>query len=549
MADVQETLGGAPIIPNTPQMPTGGNLGGGQQQNNQQQCPPNQGQADAPNFIDIARNTVIAAAISPKGSQYIKELKETISERASSYPITPKVITLPYPPETLCIYAGNNAFVLIFEESNRREENLPTVALEKLALTAMQSALTKNVRMWNAIIVTPQDYDKASVMGAFLVNSLVALSSTEVQSMTIGAMSRFNLEISTNPAVYENFLARYYPHGVADRADLKITLSLCSPKRTGNPANLFDAAGSEKIDIGVIGAYVVFTEAPSVNMGYKKFIPEVHISTLMTMVQYDGLIPLMLATATETLIDSGYWKTQFSDFGPNSPNIGNLIDDPTTGQPFRVENLAAMEAMIQTYCDHPVLILDVMEGRARIPGIEKYAMPNTGDLIIGTYNKFLGTNAIPLGATPPCHLYTNDYTGYINMGKDKEDSRWCSFLNMMIYHAQRRSACAQLLAHYMREEDNVNAVRQFFPDLELLYVNHMILLEPSVLRMVQAAVKSHIRTINGNQVSGVVDTAALLAAGKGFVSAPTGVFYGSMQQNPWTQLYGMGGNSMQPNLF
>lgn len=555
--NVQEQMGGNPIFPNAPSFPGGvGPAPGGAPQQPQQPIinPGNpqqgncgtQGQTNAPSFIEIARQTVVATAMSQKGTQYIKELKETISERATGAVVKPEVITLAYPPETICVHAGNNAILLLFSEANRREENLPVVALERLALQAMQALLGKTVRMWNVIVVTPEDYDKASVMGACLVNTLVALSAPEVQGMSINSMSSYQIEISTNPVAYDNFIARFNPHGIQDRADLKLTVSLNLPRRNnGNMTNLFDQASSEKIDIGTIGAYVIFTESTQAQMGIKKFIPEVHISNLCPMVQFDGLIPLLLAIATETLIDNAYWKTQFADLGPNSPNIGNLVDDTNTGQPFRCENLAQRDNLINAWCDHPVLILDVMEGRYRIPGIERYALPGMASAIIGTYNRFLGVNAVP-DTSNPAYLYANDYTGYIKVGHQISDSRWCSYLNMMIHNATRKAACAMLLAHYQREEDNVNAVRQFFPDLDLLYVNHMVLLEPSVLRSVQASVKQHIRTINGNAVSGVVDTSVLLTAGKGFISSPTGVYYGT-QVNPWTQIYGTGG--MQPTLF
>lgn len=554
MADPNvEQFGNIPLSPNLPSgaagVPgagacppgatnTGPTIGGGFQ---------NQGQQNAPDFLSVARNVVVAAAMSAEGMKYVKDLKETIAERSSGTIVQPKVINIPYPPETLCVYAGNNAFLLVFSESNQKEANLPTVALERIALESMRKLLGTQVKMWNVIIVTPEDYPKCAVMAAYLVNALAAISSPEIMNLTIQTMRDCQLEISTNPANYEHFIARFDPHGVAARADLKITVSLTKPRNRGvNHMDLFDQVNAEKMEIGVIGAYVIFSKAMDPTSPYEKFIPEVHISNITTMIQYEGLIPLMLAIATESLIDNKYWMVQFSDLGPGSPNIGNLIDDPNTGQPFRCENLAMRDNFITAWCAKPALILDVMEGRARIPGIEQYAMPNTSQRIIESYNKFLNNSTpIPLNAIP-AKLFVNEYTGYIPFGAKKEDSRWCSYLNMMIHHANQKQACAALLSHYSREEDYVNAVRHFFPELDLHYVDHLVILQPEVLRGVQAAVRQAIRTINGNSTAGTVDNAALLAAGNGFLSSPTGVYY-SMASTPFSQLYGSSG--IQGNLF
>lgn len=509
------------------------------------------GQEKAPNFIDLARRAVVATAMSSEGVKYIKDLKDTIADRTSDRTMAGsgiRIYPLPYPSETLAVVGDKNAFILLFSEANRKEDNLPTISLARAALESMRATLGTDIAMCNCIVVTPDDYSKGAVMGAFLVNSLISLAMPDIRMLNISSMANFQLEISTNPTVYDDFNRRFDPHAVPARDDIKLTVSLAMPKANKhNNYNLFDQASVEKMEIGTIAAYVRFTEAPATVAGQPRFLPEIHISNIVTALQADGLVPLMLALATDLLIDNKYWYSQFSNLDINgAPNIGNLINDPATGQPWVATNLAQRDTFIGTYCAEPCLMLDVMEGRARIPGIERYALTNAQAEIIATYNRFLNANVLPTTAVP-CQLYVNEYTGYATIGGKNADSRWCDYLHAMIHHSSQQQLCKALLRHYQRPEEGVQIERQIFPDITLHYVNAMSIIMPDVIRAVQNEVHRMIKTVNGTQVSGAMDIGQLLSAGKGFMSNPGNVYYNAAQQQPFGQIYGAG--SIQGNIF
>ena len=535
----EEFAGGAPMMPSG--TPTSGRLGAPDAGSTTAAPMPGAttttvGQDNAPDFMAIARRATMATAMSSEGSKYVKTLKDVFENKnIASSPI--KVQTLPFPPETLAITSGDNAFLLLFSEALRKED-LPVSAYTKNALQTLYSVYGSKVKLRNCIVVDPVDYNKAEVMAAALLNTLNVLESPDVQSLTLASMKKNQLEISTNPNTYEDYIRRNDPHGIPARADLCMTVSLNVPKRNNNmQVDLFSQADTDKMEIGAIGAYVVFVQAQSAT-GFTKFIPEIHISNICTSMPFEGMLTLFLSLAVDVLLDNRYWISQFSDLGgSNTPNIGNLIDDNQTGAPWRADNLQARDAFISQYCEPPVLILDVVEGRHRIPGLEQFVYPELSSRIIASYNKFIGTAVAPIPMTAqPGVVLAREYIGTVSVASNPVDSRYVDFLNMMIHHHAKRAMCRSLLFHYQKEEDAANIVRQFQPDLKLLYFNQMVVLTADVLRAVQAQVHAQIKTINGNAVSGTIDLSGLLTAGQGFLKSATGTIYNA-QSSPYSAVY------------
>lgn len=510
---------------------------------NNAQSSGNQGQQNAPDFISVVRKAASATAMSSDGTKYVKTLKEYVEDKGTGIRIVP----LSYPYETLAFVQGKNAFTLVFSEANRKEENLPTASFTKAAMQTLHSVMGNDIVMRNCIVVTPQDYSKPEVMGAHLLNSFDAVSNKEIRGLDINSMTKFQLELSTNGQTYDDFIRRCDPHGVPARADLKMTLSLNVPRRKNATYNLFDQADVDKMEIAAIGAYVVFIRTRDATSGYNKFIPEIHISNIVTAIPFEGLLPVILALATDTLIDGQYWKHQFSNLSANgnTPNIGTLINDPQTGAPWRATNLTERDQFIQYHTLPPVLVLDVVEGRARVPGLELFAFgSNLGAAqhIVNMYNKFLGSKVIPDNSQPAVYL-AQEYIGYFQSGASYNDSRWVDYLNMMIHHSQQQAQCEALCAHYNQPLDHLNIVRNLVPDVTLHYVNHIVSLDPKVLRPTQTVVHQSLKTINGTQIAGSVDVSMLLTMGQGFVQSPTNGWYQNVgTNNQFTQVY-------NPNLF
>ena len=495
----------------------------------------NTGQQDSPDFIEVYRRSTAATAMSSAGTKYVRELREHLETKRGTLDI--KVITLTYPPETLAFISGDSAFLLIFSEANRKDDNLPTAALTQTAMRTLQSTVGHNVNVHNYIVVTPQDYDKVEAMCAHLINCFASIFNPDVRNLNINSMSRSQIEISLNPNTYEDFTRRVDPHGVPSRADIHMTVSLNTPKRQNSAnMNMFEQVDCDKTELATIGAYVIFINSPD-GTGVPKFLPEVHISSIVTNMPVRGMLPLLLSLATDYLIDQGGWKSQFSNLGgTHTANIGNLLMDPQTGAPWRCENITARDALITQTCRPPVLILDVVHGRAHIPGLEQYAIPENSAHIVGSYNRFLVNSQIPENA-PVGRPLCQEYIGFMNSGGNSADSRWVDFLNVMVTHSSNRAQCELLMAHPSRPEDMVAIKRSLCSDLTLHYVADMVILQPDVLRAVQAAVHQKLRMISGNVASGSVDMSALLAASQGFATGIGNTTYTGNVTSPFTPIF------------
>lgn len=548
----------------------------GNPQQPQQPAAGARGQHDAPDFIEVVRKAVVATAMSRDGVEYMKQFKATVDtyNQGNRQPTT--VVPLSYPPETQAVVNGRNAFLLMFSECNQQGENLPTVAVERAALESMIAKLGSGIKMKNAIVITPEDYHKAPTMGSCLVNSFMSFTDQFVRTLTIDSLAANLIDISTNPDVFNRFNAKHCPHGVEPRSDLKITVSLNVPKHNFHNSNqtLFDLADTDKVEIGTIGAYVIFNQhntniygqvtpvvvADDTNFSIPGqqpiFIPEVHISSITTILPIPELIPLMLSIAASVLLGNQYWKTQFSAVGnvEGAPNIGNLVINSQTGQPMDIMNLATRDKFINEMCTPPYLVLDIMEGRYRTPGLELYSLPEASawQKIIDDLNRFFTTRRTQNGqamvaapfvnnnAMPPTQLLYNNYAGYVKaLGSNYIDSRWCSFLNIVATFPQMDALARNLLVHYGREEERVKLLRNFYPDMVLHYVNHCVMISPDVLSRIQENVNRNLKVQTGNTATGYVDMSPLAAAARAFNTSASQQYF-MATTNPFGQIYNTG---------
>ena len=501
------------------------------------------GQQDAPDFLQVIRQVTAATAMSAAGTKYVHDLKEHIKAKCGL--MTINTLTLSYPPETLAVICGDSAYLLIFSEANRKDENIPTCALTQTAQMTLRSAVGDNVVLRNSIVVTPYDYSKVEAMGAHLINCFAASSSAEVRGLTIASLNKSQLEISPNPTGYDDFTARVDPMGSMARADIKLLVSLNTPKKNTANMSMFEAVECDKTEIASIGAYVTFMSAPDAN-GQIKFVPEVHISSLVANMPFTGMLPLLISLATDYLIGNQGWKQPFANLGgQGQPNIGNLLVSET-GAPWRCENTVARDALILQYCCAPILVLDITHGRARIPGIEQYTIPESNAAIVDSLNRFL----IDANLNPASHVtepFYQEYTGFIVSGGVPSDSRWVDFLNMMVNHSQNRAQCELLLTHPRRPEDMVAIKRVLCPDIALHYVTDVVILQPDVVRGIQNAVHKHVRTSNANTAAGTIDVGAALAASRGFAAGAGAPIYNGVMGSSFAPIYT--GANANINLF
>lgn len=369
-------------------------------------------------------------------------------------------------------YRNNNrlhrqAIVLLFTECCRRDFNKRYVSYLEAFSTKIRNAVRSidlDIPIAQIILTTPEDYTVAYNNLASIYSRFLCSANTEEACVSTDSFRDYNVIISYKKDDYDNALAMYNPHKVRDRADLRITVSLSSNSNNTNVATSGPLA--------CIGAYTTFIRTAT-NNGMIRYIPEVHISQISCLIPNQRILPFLLYIAHLVLIVNRHWVKQFSSLsGPESakPNIGNLFKDPDNqNRPAFLTDINQVEQVIASYCEAPWLVLDYLDGRYHLPGLEAYALdPNTSRTFVNKL--FDNFNASASGSNDiPGVIYARDMVGTAKLGKidDKgvavlSDTRYIDYLNTMVNYGGHNdlSIPESLLYHYSDIQTACDAVSQ-----------------------------------------------------------------------------------------
>ena len=538
MASIEENI--APLAPTVGRAGVDQNQQQPQYQQNMQQP---QMTASAPDFLSVARRIQQATAMSNAGAEYVAGVKKFLAERAPDI----KVVALSYPAESLAFVLADKAIALIFSDAVRVEDNVPTIAHARNVLLNLRDVVGANVNLIRTVVVTPDMYPLVTNMGVYIANALISSVDPDINALTVESLEKYQVEVSNNPTVYDNFVKQYDPHGVPARADLKLTVSLNVPRRNSNNVDLFGKVDIERTDIAAIGAYVIFSQ--HLENGNIKFLPEIHISNIVSSIMTPGIVDLLLGLAATQLYDNQFWKAQFSNLASNmAPNIGNLVVNQADNQAFKAENLAQRDKVIADFCSAPMLFLDIAEGRAVIPGLERFALPEWAPQLITSANNFMcGASMLSPAMTPAVSFY-QEYIGFYQNGSELFDSRWIDYLNLMIRHPELRESYKALLSHQPNADLQLNVIRQCQPDVQIHYDNHVVALSGAFIRPLQNVIRTRVKLINAQQQMGAIDITGMMQMGREFAANPGNVgYYQQASVSPFNQIYGVTG--LQQNLF
>src|SRR5699024_6953473 len=78
------------------------------------------------------------------------------------------------------------------------------------------------------------------------------------------------------------------------------------------------------------------------------------------------------------------WIKVFSDFTGKQPNIGSLLFDEELNRPAIVTNVKARNTFIDEQCLDAIMVLDILEGRATIPGLSLLTQSSEGHAIVSS---------------------------------------------------------------------------------------------------------------------------------------------------------------------
>lgn len=506
-----------------------------------------------PDINMLLKNSVSATAFSEEGTNYVKKLLERLNARKNILPADLQVINLSYPPESLAFVCLGKAIILIFSETNSQHVDRPVFELSEEAIRTLQRTCGGKVEVRNTIVVAPQDYARADQMSVEIVGELQGVLDRSIIDASLESFRNSDLTIVTDRNWCDNYLATHDPHGVKDRDSL--IMAVCVSNRR-NRNNMYDSQGNpiqtneDLQTLAVISGYVDFMITNQLNItrtGYL-YMPVVHISRIVSSVQNEKFILLYISVAIERWITNGGWRAQFDDIGNFSPNIGNLTTDPATAAPKAVTNATERDQFINENCTAPLPVIDVVNGRARIPSLERYAMPEIwSQAILASCNSFLqGRGAVP-NVQPTSVIYT-DYTGNFQSANTSsyQDSRWIDYLNVMI-HSKDPNRCAKLLVKQPDPLSEFRVIKEYGPEVNPLYLRQVVCIVPEVSSCLASAIRNAVNIVNNGTRANSINIDSYIKLANAFAYAPQMPY--SPQNNIMMNVYGMpgaGGNIVPP---
>lgn len=551
-----DILSGAAPIGNAPPantaFDTNNQQGGVPPQNPQQQSAFGGSGANAPNFVTILQSAASASSLSADGHEYVKKIREYLAAKQSGVQDTKvEIVTLTYPQEVMAFKFDTYVITLSFKEALPTLTDVPTAAWVTEIKKNLDLIMPGNILLMN-IVVDPAMYRKHDAMAARILNTFWSVTNSTVMAVNLQSIEKQYMEITTNNVICTEYIERVSPHSVQARGDIKFMLSIRAPMKNNNN-NMFAiqqqqdqlTAAFESTPILAVSAYTDFSTVTA--GGLTKYLPAVHITDIVSQINSPNIIPLAVALAKEIFLDNGLWKAQFTtSLGRENANIGNLLPDKD-GKPWRAENPGQVETFIAQNCTLPILFLDITEGRARIPGLERFAIPSEHNKVIDSYNRFIAgctTEQFDL-ANSPAAYFGAENIGTLHIsnrnGPQDIDSRFGDYLNTILHHVDRAQLCMGLLSRFVDPKIRIQQQKEFYPNVEPLYVNHSVILDGGVIQKLQALVRPRLKVINGTQTNGTLDISSLVALGQSYIPVAGGTYFGSGIGNNQTFGYAVNG--------
>lgn len=466
-------------------------------------------QTNAPDIMSVLRNTDLAASISPEGTEYIRQFQANIKNYTAARDTSFEIHTLGYPAESQCVIyrrgGRRTGIVLVFDEAiTKTSSNLPSVGVQYKVYEHFKS-MFPDAHLLQMVVVTRHDYPKVRAMAGNVLNALIGVDQDD---LTVDSLQKYRVEIVPNVNQVREVVNHLSGHGVPDRMDYGILINCVPSNKASENKSLFSQVSAEQCTLAAVTGYTTFIKNPTLypattqNPSGIKFVPVVHISSIVTPLQRHGMLALIIPLAAISFIDNGQWETPYRQFGgKGSVNIGNLMPG-SNGQPFEVTNLQEYELFKASYLEKPVLVLDVSMGRFMIPGLTGVGMDSRNAGVASDLElrkamakflksdpaKFAGAGTHPLG-----RLVLTEYTGIIGMNGTYVDSRYADYLNLMIHNGSQMTRLTDLLIPSPdKQELTVNLIREFQSDFEVEYFTHRLILNPGLINGAKELLRQHV---------------------------------------------------------
>lgn len=502
----------------------------------------------APAFSDLMKSLGANAALSSEGQDFLKRVRANLEDPVNNFKVITQRLSFPNEAYAFMDEQRTHGMLIVFKEAQDLHQDsdsfIPGVLFNTTSNARQE--LPETVRILNTILIKPEDYKRDQAYSTHIRSAIACAASQEFNGMSIESVCNQKFVIDGNIDRVLAFYKKHSPHEVAPTTQYGFTVNLVVRND-----NVFSANSKDNYTTMAIAAVCGFTDFIAINHSFnsgnysyggttspmRKFIPIANISEIVSVVPATPLIPMFLWMALNVFIYGEMWKSPFSDFGTNEGmNIGNLIAiaDPTNSNAvstYSVKNVKEREEFIAYYCERPALVLNVVEGRARIPGMDCYADPNRQDEILVQYSSFLNKKLDVSNITNemrPVIQQFSEYVGNAILGGNVSDSRWISFLYMLSKDKSDRDMFEPLL---VRNDNNPGARMQLIKALtnnnySTDYLNYICVLNANVLKEVSGDLTRRINVVSDiNNTASTVDINTMLNMAREYATGG-GIFSG-----------------------
>jgi len=365
-----------------PEVQTGTNTRTNQQSN---QTPPGQKAPTARSFTSIVDEFDLEGSLSQDALKYITSIRAILEDPTSQF----KVATVKLGMENCFMFKhnDNHSVVLIFNDIMMPD--IYSVGRNELVVSAIMAAkkadTTTNVL--NAIVVTKHDYEKHNQMADYILSALRVYATGDVSVINLASFNSESIAIETNIDVVQNYIKSRDPSGIPARCDIGFICYKQQQNSLMGGGGRNDQHNASKKPLFAVSGYTEFV--PDTTIGGKvKFTPVVHISNIVTRLLFPGIIPLAISVAAEVFLSWQVWQLPYKRIKKGSVNIGNLAIDGKDGKPKMVTNEKELNYMFMEQMTAPALVLDVVEGRPRIPALAMFN-PGSANELSDLFKKFL----------------------------------------------------------------------------------------------------------------------------------------------------------------
>lgn len=480
-----------------------------------------------PGFKDVILLARSERPLTPEGKKYLERLTEILCT-------SEKRIKLTRLPQTNAYLFNRDGkgFGIVFKEHIPAMNNMKPASTYNEKVYREIHERFQGIEVLDVVDVHATDYICVDNMARHIEAVLNYALDTNAAMGFNAIIDKNNIfRIVTNIHTVNQAIQEVSPHGVPANVKVGFTLDICTSQDV-NPYKFNNSRDTDTYDwttVLAVGAYVDFSKMNNFATEGPQYTPIVHISEIVSLIPTPRILPVVLALATDTFIGKGLWKEAISNYS-GQPNVGSLIIN-ADGVIQSVSNIGEREEFIAKFCAPAVLCLDALDGRASIPGLGLFAVPNGNSILASCFNEFFNMSMLN-NITLTLDTY-EEATGIVRTGSMDKDSRSLDYFEMLNAAGGNRQLLERFLIRDGRANQRLLDLQEAgFTSIVPMYQNNMCILNPEAMLAFCSAVGQRMpvmseltNNFNGMNMNVLRDVGQRFATG--FQNAPGGMFNAS----------------------